>query len=158
MCGAHKRHHSTVRSILLLHTHSYLYLNASLFVPYYCCITPRPCACCLIIFETPCAISIFVTNLNTYTVPILFFYIKKRLMVIWISTSLGNVVEFGVPFVCWFCDDDLTFKGAPYRYNTVSHIFNSCTLVSISCVVNYPSVLFVFFLRLLVVFYYWFSP
>merc|ERR1712183_871685 len=33
----------------------------------------------LIIFETPCAISIFVTNLNTYTVPILFFYIKKRL-------------------------------------------------------------------------------
>merc|ERR1712183_668780 len=77
MCGAHKRHHSTVRSILLLHTHSYLYLNASLFVPYYCCITPRPCACCLIIFETPCAISIFVTNLNTYTVPILFFLYQK---------------------------------------------------------------------------------
>ena len=104
---------------LSLHTHSHFsLLNASLFatlVPYFNCCNNLVSACLLFRFYwRPFLrrLNLFATNLNT-SIQSQFFcftYIKKRLMMFirtsLYTTSLGNVVEFGVPFVCWFCDDD----------------------------------------------------
>ena len=106
---------------LSLHTHSHFSnLNASLFatlVPYFNCCYNLVSACLLFRFyRRPFAPSQSVRHQSEhlYTVPVFFCftYIKKRLMMFirtslsLYTTSLGNVVEFGVPFVCWFCDDD----------------------------------------------------
>lgn len=69
-----------------------------------------PCACCLIFTKRRLRyLNIRHQSEHLYTVPVL-FYVSKTTDDVYsnlsLSTSLGNVVEFGVPFVCWFCDDD----------------------------------------------------
>ena len=138
--GANNRHHSTVRSIChFTHILTSL-LNASLFatlVPYFNCCYNLVSACLLFRFyRRPFALSQSVRHQSEhlYTVPVFLLYVYQKTtddvysnLSHLYTTSLGNVVEFGVPFVCWFCDDD--FWGCTShtsRYNTVSHIFNSC--------------------------------
>ena len=116
--GANNRHHSTVRSIC-----HFTHILTSLFwmLPFSLLLchtstavtTSSPRACCFVFIGALSRhLNLFATNLNT-SIQSQFFcftYIKKRLMMFirtsLYTTSLGNVVEFGVPFVCWFCDDD----------------------------------------------------
>merc|ERR1719376_1374814 len=107
----HNRHHSTVRSILLLHTHSHFRMlpRYSCATRFNCCnslVSPR--ACCLIFWKPPfrarLSQSVRHQSEHLYTVPAFCFaYIKKRLTMFTrtshYTTSLGNVGEFGVPFV-----------------------------------------------------------
>lgn len=165
-CGTHN-------DIILLSEAFVTSHTFSLFECFLYCLVPcstavrtssPPCACCLIFTKRRLRyLNIRHQSEHLYTVPVL-FYVSKTTDDVYsnlsLSTSLGNVVEFGVPFVCWFCDDD--FWGCTlYRCNTVSHIFNSCAplrfhIMCCKFTLFFFSVLFVpvFFSRPLVVFYY----
>lgn len=148
LCGAHKRHHSTVRSILLLHTHSYLHIwmLPSSFVPCYCCN-----ASCLLLFDyfwnAVRYLNIRHQSEHLHSPNFVYCYIKNATDMVYLnlSTSLGNVVEFGVPFV----SVDFVMMIWLLRVHLIVIIqcrifFNSCTLVSISCVVKITPLSFSF--------------
>jgi len=97
---------------LSLHTHSHFYFECFPTSLLLChtstaVTTSSPRACCFVFIGALLrCLNLFATNLNT-SIQSQFFcftYIKKRLMMFirtsLYTTSLGNVVEFGVPFVC----------------------------------------------------------